>query len=51
LYQRVTITCQTATGSGLAWTYRYARCEQLQMSLRIAPNLDTGQTGWPPRDF
>ena len=47
LYERVTITCQTATGSRQAWTYRFARCEQLKSSQRIAPNPNTGQTHWP----
>jgi gamma-glutamylcyclotransferase (GGCT)/AIG2-like uncharacterized protein YtfP len=47
LYQRVTITCQTAAGPVSAWTYRFAWLEQLKPSQRILPDPASGQCRWP----
>jgi gamma-glutamylcyclotransferase (GGCT)/AIG2-like uncharacterized protein YtfP len=49
LYQRVTITCQTAEGPVEAWTYRYAQTSQLKPIQRIKPDPVTGQCRWPAR--
>ena len=50
LYQRVTITCQTASVAVAAWTYRFARTEQLKPLQRILPNPESGQCRWPTSD-
>src|SRR5262245_14183266 len=45
-YRRVVIECHTASGVVLAWTYLYARTNELQVSRRIGSD-SSGVCHWP----
>jgi len=46
-YRRTIIECRTSSGIVLAWTYLYARTNELQDSQRIRPNAN-GSCQWLP---
>ena len=46
-YRRVKMVCQTANGEIRAWTYLYARADQLTEERRVRPDAG-GVCRWPP---